>query len=332
METLNTLPLQAIVPIELDGQRLDRALSLLFSDYSRSCLQTCVRQQQVLVDTKVASRTRDRVQTGQRICLTPPAMHTPTRWEAQPIQLEIIYEDDDLLIINKPAGLVVHPAAGHPDQTLVNALLHHAPALSELPRAGLVHRLDRETSGLLAVAKTRVAHTALVRQLEERQMQRRYLAVVQGRLITGGHIDLPIGRHPILRQKQAVTPINSKTAITDYRVIERFRQHTRLQIQLTTGRTHQIRVHMAHLRYPVIGDPLYGGRLQIPAPAFKGCEASAALIQRLRQLKRQALHAHTLGFTHPVTQTYHTWEAPIPQDIQQLLDCLRADHAQVPSF
>jgi 23S rRNA pseudouridine1911/1915/1917 synthase len=317
--------LKVNIPPELDGYRLDKALALLFPDYSRTCLKTWIDQKKVWIDEQLATRARDLIRTGQALHLQPALQPSVTRWTAQAIPLDILDEDADLLLINKPAGLVVHPAPGHPDGTLVNALLHYLPQLEALPRAGLIHRLDRDTTGILVVSKTLIAYQSLVKQLEKRQIQRRYLAIVQGQLIAGGHIDLPIGRHPILRQKQAVVPINGKQAITDYRVLERFRRHTLLEVALTTGRTHQIRVHMAHLRYPVLGDPLYGGREKALSLSYVKQERVCILNQYLQQFQRQALHAYTLALQHPVKRATCFWKAPIPVDIAQLLTYLRAD-------
>jgi 23S rRNA pseudouridine1911/1915/1917 synthase len=236
------------------------------------------------------------------------------------IDLDILYEDDDLLVINKPAGLVVHPAAGNPAGTLLNGLLHHDPSLETLPRAGIVHRLDKDTSGLLVVARSQRAHKQLVEMLQQRDIHREYRTIVHGRMVAGGTVDEPIGRHPTQRKKMAVLYSESaKPAMTDYRVLERFRAHCLLQVKLHSGRTHQIRVHMAHIRHPVVGDPLYGGRLQIPA----GC--SDALREALRNFRRQALHAFRLGFEHPVTGAWIEWEAPMPDDMEQLLSVLRKD-------
>lgn len=309
--------LQADVSEHLAGKRLDQAMAELFADYSRARLQTWIRAGQVLVDGEV-KRPRDTVHTGQTISITATATVSDERWHAQAIALDILYEDDALLVINKPVGLVVHPAAGNPDSTLLNALLHHCPTLAHVPRAGIVHRLDKDTSGLLVVAKTLAAHTQLVKQLQARTMRREYEAIVTGALISGGTIDAPLDRHPVHRKKRAVSEWG-KPAITHYRVLERFRQHTRTKVRLETGRTHQIRVHMAHIHHPIVGDSVYGGRLQLP----KG--ASDELIATLRSFKRQALHAQRLCLTHPVTKELMEWSVPIPADMQALLEVLRKD-------
>jgi 23S rRNA pseudouridine1911/1915/1917 synthase len=236
--------------------------------------------------------------------------------EAQAIPLSILFEDEAILIIDKPAGLVVHPAAGHRDGTLQNALLHHAPALVGIPRCGIVHRLDKDTSGLLMAAKTLAAHKSLVEQLQARAVHREYLALVQGTLTAGGTVDEPIGRHRADRKRFAVRE-EGKSAITHYRIAERFPHHTLLRIKLETGRTHQIRVHMAHIHYPLVGDPIYGGRLKIPAGA------SDAQIRAVRNFKRQALHAEKPGIIHPATGEYMEWRSLLPADFADLLAVLR---------
>ena len=241
--------------------------------------------------------------------------------EAEAIPLDIIYEDDALLIVNKPAGLVVHPAAGNWSGTLQNALLNHHPALDTLPRAGIVHRIDKETSGLLMVAKTLQAHHSLIKQLQDRSVHREYLAITKGRIIAGGTIDEPIGRHPTDRKRFAVR-MTGKPAVTHYRVVERFSRHTLIRVKLETGRTHQIRVHMAYIHFPLVGDPIYGGRFQMPP------DCSERLEQELRNFKRQALHAEKLGIMHPVTGEYCEWEQPMPEDMSRLLAALYENDQQ----
>jgi 23S rRNA pseudouridine1911/1915/1917 synthase len=312
--TEQLVKLSTIIPISMAGLRLDQALAALFPEFSRACLQNWIKKQQVLIDGKV-KRVKDSVHGGENVAINA-VLEKKGAWQAQAIQLDIVYEDESLLVINKPVGLVVHPAPGNPDQTLVNALLHHCPSLVQLPRAGIIHRLDKNTSGLLVVAKTLTAHTELVRQMQARLIQREYLAIVCGTIISGGTIDVPIGRHPIQRKQMAVIH-SGRTAITHYRVLERFPAHTMLKVNLETGRTHQIRVHMAYIRHPIVGDNLYGSRLQIP----KGC--SNELAQILRHFKHQALHATRLGLQHPVTHAYIEWIAPPPADIEQLLQLLR---------
>jgi len=313
-----SLSLSTRIPDELAGVRLDQALASLFPDYSRARLQGWIRAGQVRLDTRVP-RPRDRVAGGELVAIEAE-LEAHDNWEAQPIHLEIVYEDEGILVINKPAGLVVHPAAGNYDGTLVNALLHYAPELALLPRAGLVHRLDKDTSGLLVVARTLPAHTRLVEQLQARAMGREYEAVCSGVLTAGGTVEAPIGRHPVQRKRMAVVP-GGKPAVTHYRVVERFRAHTRLRVRLETGRTHQIRVHMAHVHHPLLGDPVYGGRLALP----KG--ATPALVDTLRSFRRQALHAWRLQLTHPITGEEMAWEAPLPEDLEQLLEVLRQDAA-----
>ena len=240
------------------------------------------------------------------------------RWAAESIPLNIVHEDAALLVINKPAGLVVHPASGHAGGTLLNGLLQQHPSLREVPRAGIVHRLDKDTTGLLVVAKTLPAHHALVQQLQQRLMRREYEAIVHGVLTGGGTINAPIGRHPHQRQKQAVTA-GGKQAITHYRVITRFRGHTHIAVQLETGRTHQIRVHAAHLKHPIVGDPSYGGRPR------QAAGQSPQLSTALQHFRRQALHARRLSLTHPTTQEPITWQAPPPADFTALLSSLQQD-------
>jgi len=234
------------------------------------------------------------------------------------IPLDVVFEDDALLVVNKPVGLVVHPGAGNVTGTLMNALLHHAPSLEQLPRAGIIHRLDKNTSGLLLVAKTLTSHTALVRRLADREISRQYLAVCNGVLTGGGTIDAPIARHPVDRTRMAVRD-NGKPEVTHYTVIERFRAHTYINVVLDTGRTHQIRVHFAHRRHALVGDPTYGGRLALPAGA------SDRLIEALRAFRRQALHARQLEFAHPVSSDVLCLEVPPPADFESLLQVLRED-------
>lgn len=308
--------LQAEVPETMAGRRLDQVLAELFPDYSRSRLQQWVKGGDVTVDGKTL-RPRDKLLGGERIALTV-RLEPDTTFEPEPIELDIVYEDEAILVINKPAGLVVHPAAGNWQGTLLNALLHHHPNIATVPRAGIVHRLDKSTTGLLVVAKTIEAQTSLVEQLQARSFTREYDAVVNGVLTGGGTVDAPIGRHPVDRKRMAVVR-NGKPAVTHYRLAERFRAHTHIKVQLETGRTHQIRVHMAHQRYPLVGDPVYGGRLRLP-PA-----SSEALQTMLRSFRRQALHASRLGLIHPDSGEYMEWSVPLPEDMQKLLEVLRQD-------
>ena len=308
------IELTATVPESFKGQRLDQTLANLFPSYSRSRLQEWVKNKQVTVDNQLL-RPRDKVHGGETIHIQAQ-IDVETNWQAQPIPLTIIFEDEALIIVDKPAGMVVHPAAGNPDNTLVNALLHHAPELEQLPRGGIIHRLDKDTSGLLVVPRTLEAHTHLVQQLQERRMKREYEAIATGVIIAGNTIDEPLGRHPIKRKQRAVIP-SGKSAITHYRVIERFVQHTHIKVLLETGRTHQIRVHLAHIHHALLGDPVYGGRLRLPQ------ESSLELKQALQQFKRQALHARRLCLTHPTTQEVMQWSSPQPDDMQTVIHLLR---------
>jgi 23S rRNA pseudouridine1911/1915/1917 synthase len=307
---------ESLIPPELAGYRLDAALAKLFPEFSRSQLQRWIRDGAVHLDGEVC-RPRALVATGQRVSVSAVCKEAPAL-QPQPIPLDIVYEDEALLIVNKPAGLVVHPGAGNPDGTLQNALLHHAPELLRVPRAGLVHRLDKDTSGLLAVARTLEAHTRLVKALEARAFERVYEAVTVGAMTAGGTVDAPIARHPVDRVRMAVRE-RGRSAVTHYRVIERFRAHTHVSVQLETGRTHQIRVHLAHLRHPLVGDPLYGRRLFLPAGA------TSALIACLKQFKHQALHARRLGLAHPLSGKPLRFEARAPDDFAALLDALHGD-------
>lgn len=317
MTDANSIQLEAVVPAALAGDRLDQAAAALFPDYSRSRLQTWIKQGDLLVDGKQL-RPRDKILEGAVLSVAAEPEQEVT-WRPQDIALDIIFEDDEILVLNKPAGLVVHPAAGHHDGTLVNALINHAPQMANLPRGGIVHRLDMETSGVMVAAKTLSAHHLLVAQLQARTVKRQYCAVCIGAMTGGGTINEPIGRHPKQRKKMAVRALGGKPAITHYRVTRRFGHHTQIAVNLETGRTHQIRVHMAHRHYPLVGDPVYGGRLRIP----KG--ASAALIEGLRAFPRQALHAESLGLNHPASGEPVQFDCPLPQDMLELLALLAAE-------
>ena len=308
--------LTAEVPIELAGKRLDQILVEIFPDYSRNKLQTWVKAGRVTVDAEQL-KAKDRLVGGEELILDAEAEEV-TEYLAEDIALDIVYEDEDILIVNKPAGLVVHPGAGNWSGTLQNALLFHLPDAVTIPRSGIVHRIDKDTSGLLMVAKTLAAHHSLVEQLQAREIHREYLAITIGRMTGGGTLDEPIGRHPTERMKFAVRD-NGKPAITHYRVLERFLRNTLIQVKLETGRTHQIRVHMAYLRLPLVGDPMYSGRFQMP----KDC--GQELEKVLRSFKRQALHAEKLGLIHPRTGEYCEWQLPMPADMQDLLSALRAN-------
>lgn len=310
-------PLQKCIPEELSGLRLDRALAKMFPEYSRARLKSWILQGNITVDGHSPMRPRDSVSGGEQVVVRPQAEISVTS-DPEDLDLQVVYEDEDLLIVNKPAGLVVHPGAGNTRGTLMNGLLHHVPELEELPRAGIVHRLDKETSGLMLVGKSLTAHTALVRALAAREISRHYLAVCRGVLTGGGKVDAPIGRHPVDRLKMSVQE-RGKAAVTHFRVIERFRAHTYVDVALETGRTHQIRVHFAHRRNPLVGDPVYGGRLALPAGA------TAALQESLRQFRRQALHATRLKFRHPSSDKSIEQVVAPPEDFADLLNVLRAD-------
>jgi len=309
-------PIAFVIPQEFTGQRLDQALAALLPDYSRTRLKAWIEEGHALVDGKLR-RPRDTVLGDENVVVTP-VLEADERVQPEDIELNIVHEDKHLLVINKPPGLVVHPGAGNPAGTLQNALLHHDKKLAELPRAGLVHRIDKDTSGLLVVARTLPAHTALTAMIEAHEVHRHYEAVCVGVMTAGGTIDAPIGRHPVDRVKMSIRS-NGRDAITHYRVIKRFRAHTHVSLQLETGRTHQIRVHLAHIGYPIVGDVVYGKRLLIP----KGASEKVATI--LRGFQRQALHAAKLEFTHPITHKAIVCKAPLPADMKQLLRALEAD-------
>jgi 23S rRNA pseudouridine1911/1915/1917 synthase len=308
------------VPAELAGQRLDSALARLMPEHSRTRIKGWIEEGAVLIGRQRV-RPRDIVEEGARIRVQMMMTAEPqTQVLPEAIALRLVHEDSDVLVIDKPAGLVVHPGAGNPNHTLQNALLGFDPKLARLPRAGLIHRLDKDTSGLLVVARNPEAQTSLSRQLMARSMSREYVAVCVGVMTGGGTIDAPIGRNRSDRLRMAVRE-SGRPAVTHYRVLERYRAHTYLSVQLETGRTHQIRLHLSHLKYPIVGDPVYGGRFGQP----KG--ASRELLDTLRGFKRQALHAATLGFDHPRTGKRLVLNSAVPQDFGQLLLALRADAA-----
>jgi 23S rRNA pseudouridine1911/1915/1917 synthase len=311
------IKLDATIPESLSGLRVDQALAQLFSEYSRGQLTKWIKAGDVLLNQQIC-RPKDAVRTGDQIEIAAQQVIHDDNWKAEPIALDIIYEDEEVLIINKAAGMVVHPGAGNQNGTMVNALLAHAPQLIHVPRAGIVHRIDKDTTGLLMVAKTLQAHHSLISQLQQRSVIREYQAIACGVFTAGGTVDEPIGRHHIDRKRMAVTQ-NGKIAVTHYRVEERFRAHTHLRCKLETGRTHQIRVHMAHIRHPLLGDPLYGGRFKIPKGMTESCLAA------LLNIRRQALHAGLLGFDHPASGEPVSWQIPLPADMQRLLEVLRED-------
>ena len=302
------------IPPELSDRRLDQAAAELMPEHSRSRLQSWIKSGALTVNGE-ARKPRDKVMMDDVLELDAEP-EVQVTWEAEPITLDIVYEDEHLLVINKPAGLVVHPAAGHADGTLVNALLNYAPEVENLPRAGIVHRLDKDTSGIMVVARSLIAHTSLVNQLQERTMGREYEAVVVGSLTGGATVDVPIGRHPQDRKRMAVVS-SGKPAVTHYRLIERFAAHTHVRCKLESGRTHQIRVHMTHVRHPLVGDPVYGGRLRLP----KG--TTEELRDVLAAFHRQALHARQLTLEHPETGEILSWEVPLPEDMVHLIETLR---------
>lgn len=304
---------RARIPAELAGARLDQVLAELFPDFSRSRLQQWLKAGLATLDGQ-PGRARERVRGGERVEVRV-SLETREDHQPQALGLNILYEDADLLVLDKPPGLVVHPAAGNADGTLLNGLLHHDGELARLPRGGIVHRLDKDTSGLLVVARSLRAHADLVAQLQARAVTRQYLALVTGEPVAGGSVVAPIGRHPTQRTRMAVT-LGGKPAITHYRVSARYPGLTRLEVRLETGRTHQIRVHLAHVGYPILGDPAYGGRLRLP----KG--ATPALADRLRGFRRQALHAERLRLIHPGTGESMEWHAPPPPDLAELLRAL----------
>jgi len=311
--------LNATIPDHLAGRRFDQALAELFAEYSRSRLATWIKSGAATLDGAVVPP-RQIVLGGEQVAIeVRPEREIAA--EAEDIALDIRYEDADVLVVAKPAGLVVHPGAGNPAGTLQNALLHHEPKLAQIPRGGIVHRLDKDTSGLMVVARSMRAHTSLVEQLSERDVHRQYAAIVYGAMVAGGRVDAPIGRHPRDRLKQAVRE-DGREAVTHYRVRERFRSMTLVECRLETGRTHQIRVHMAYVKHPLVGDPQYGGLLKLPKGADPG------LIEALRGFRRQALHAEKLEFAHPKTGKPVTFEAELPQDMRDLLAALRADTQQ----
>ena len=311
-----TIRLDIEIPDRLRGRRLDQALAELVPDYSRSRLQQWIRGGQVTIDDRAAT-VREAVIGGEQVRIVAQPV-VEARAEPEAIALDIVHQDDEVLVVNKPAGLVVHPAAGNPAGTLLNALLHHDAGLAALPRAGIVHRLDKNTTGLMVVARTLRAHTQLVKALQARDVNREYLAVVNGVLTAGATIDAPIGRHSADRKRMAVVS-GGKPAVTHYRVESRYRAHSLVRVKLETGRTHQIRVHMAHAHHAVFGDPVYGGRLRLPAGA------GDTLREMLTAFRRQALHATRLEFAHPATQQPLCCTAEMPADMSTLVDLLQQD-------
>lgn len=308
---------QAAVPIESSGKRLDQVAADLFPDFSRAKLQEWLKEGSLLCNGE-QGKPKNKVRVGDLLTLEATQQEQVSD-VAQDLKLDVVYEDEHLLLVSKPAGLVVHPAAGHADGTLLNALLFHCPSLKDLPRAGIVHRIDKDTSGLLVVAKTLKAQNSLVEQLQSHSMGREYDAIALGVMTSGGKIDTQIGRHPKDRKRQAVVVSGGKDSVTHYRVVQRYRAHTHVRCNLETGRTHQIRVHMAHIRHPLVGDPVYGGRLKLPAGA------NEELKLMLRSFPRQALHARSLTLVHPETGKEMSWTLPLPEDFELLLTLLEED-------
>ncbi len=312
--------LSAEVSEDLAGNRLDRIAANLFPRYSRARLQSLIKTGDLLVNGK-ESRAKERLQPGDRITVTIEPNPT-LEYQAEQLPLNIVFEDESLIVLNKEAGLVVHPAAGNWTGTLLNGLLHWQPKLKAIPRAGIVHRLDKDTSGIMVVAKNIESHTSLVNQLQQRSIKREYEAVVVGVMTGGGVVDAPLGRHPVHRKKQAVKEAG-KEAITHYKVIHRYRSHTHVELNLETGRTHQIRVHMAHIKHRLVGDQLYGGRLQMPVAS------GPELRNVLKNFKRQALHAKKISLIHPQKGRKMEWEVERTEDMRELLTSLKYDHQMV---
>jgi 23S rRNA pseudouridine1911/1915/1917 synthase len=304
------------LPVDFAGLRLDQALAKALPQYSRARLQGWIEEGAVQVDGRQL-RGRDKVLGGERV-LIEARIEADGQVTAQALPLDIVFKDRALLVINKPPGMVVHPGAGNAGNTLQNALLAFDPKLALVPRAGIVHRLDKDTSGLLVVARTPEAHRALVSALAEREVERHYIALCTGVMTGGGTVDEPIGRHRTLRTRMAVRS-DGRPAVTHYRVLKRFRAHTMVRAELETGRTHQIRVHLAHIGYPLVGDPVYGGRRRVPAGATPG------LVAALAGFKRQALHAARLKLEHPVTGREMEWEVPVPADMAGLVVAMESD-------
>ncbi|NOQ68533.1 MAG: 23S rRNA pseudouridine(1911/1915/1917) synthase RluD [Gammaproteobacteria bacterium] len=317
---MSEVPIIKILSEEFAGKRLDVVLAELFPEYSRSRLKIWIEQGLVLVNGQTA-KPKNKVSGDEELQLTVQAIESETACEAEDIPLNIVYQDEAIIVINKPADFVVHPAAGHYSGTMQNALLHFDESLAAIPRAGIVHRLDKDTTGLMVVARNLSSHKYLVEQIQQHEVVREYQAVVHGVMTGGGLVDQPIGRHPRDRIKMAVRE-NGREAITHYRLLERFREHSHIKVQLETGRTHQIRVHMSYLRHPIVGDPVYAGRQRIPAGAQHD------LVDYIQGFKRQALHAWKLTFVHPEHGNEVSFEAPLAEDIQQLIRLLQKDLLQ----
>ena len=306
--------LTGIIPDEYGGLRLDNALVKLFPDYSRARIQKWIKNGDATVNGK-NMRPKDVVTGGENV-LIDVQLTDEVSFDPEAIALDIVFEDDELIVINKPAGLIVHPGAGNPTGTMANALLHHLPEILAVPRVGIVHRLDKDTTGLLVVAKDLKSHAHLVEQLQRRTVSRKYIALVYGELISGGTVDEPIGRHSVDRKRMAVKPSMGRPAITHYRIRKKFNGFTLLDVKLETGRTHQIRVHMAHIKYPIVGDRVYGRKMNA---------GKNSTLLKLSNFSRQALHAAELSFIHPKKQSEITFSAPLPQDFQELIEILECN-------
>ncbi len=313
---MKLLQQQIRIDSKYSGHRLDQALNNLLPDYSRGKIQDWIKSGFICLNNQ-SCKSKQRVYCGDLIDLDIPRVAKLSD-RPEMIEFEILHQDDDILIINKPASLVVHPAAGHETGTLVNGLLNLDASLEQLPRAGIVHRLDKDTTGIMVVARSLSAHSSLVDQLQQRKVKREYIALTQGIVTAGRTIETGIARHPVERKKMSVQA-RGKLAITHFQVARKFPHHSLINVQLETGRTHQIRVHLAHIHYPLLGDPLYGGRQRIPAGI------TPALAGHIRAFKRQALHARALSFDHPASKQWCSFEAKIPDDFQQLLDVLSED-------
>ncbi|MDC9727324.1 MAG: 23S rRNA pseudouridine(1911/1915/1917) synthase RluD [Candidatus Thioglobus sp.] len=307
--------LNIVIPDRLIGQRIDSALATMLPDYSRSKITAWVKSGKALLNDKTF-KPKEKVLGGEVVALTLVKEKT-NAWLGEDIAIDAVYEDEDIIVVNKPVGLVTHPGAGNWTGTLANALLHYDPSLANLDRAGIVHRLDKNTSGLMVVARSELAQKNLVEQLQTHAVSREYSAIVYGHMISGGTVDAPIGRDPKDRIRQAVVEEGEgKDAVTHYRVIDRFSHHTHVKCILETGRTHQIRVHMSHIEHPLIADPMYGGKIRFPK------KADEHLKDALKGFNRQALHAKKLTLSHPITGEEMSWKAPLPQDLQELLAVL----------
>lgn len=303
-----------VIPVESNGLRLDHALAKLFPDYSRARIQKWIKSGDATVNGRIM-RSKDIVAGGEEVLLNIE-LQDEVSLEPEDIPLNIVFEDETLLVINKPVGLIVHPGAGNPSGTMANALLHHLPQIRSVPRVGIVHRLDKDTTGLLVVAKDLKTHTHLVGQLQKRTVYRKYIALVYGELISGGTVDEPIGRHSVDRKKMAVKPSMGRPAVTHYRIRKKYKGFTLLDVRLETGRTHQIRVHLSHIKFPIIGDLVYGRKMNA---------GKNSTLQALSDFPRQALHAAELSFIHPDKQTEVAFTAAVPADFQELIDVLEND-------